>query len=116
VEEGREQKLYLTIGEVSRLLGVRPSTLRYWERQFEQLRPHRSSSGRRLYRREDLRVLRLLKRMLREEGVTIRGARSRLAQELAAPPASGEPGQLHGVLQEVLGELRELRELLRRPL
>jgi len=110
MDERWNHRLYLTIGEASRLLGVRPSTLRYWERRFEELRPHRSRSGRRLYRREDLQVLKLLKQMLREEGVTIRGARSRLAQELAGPPGGG--GQLQDVLQEVLGGLRELQALL----
>lgn len=67
-------KLYFRIGEVASLVGVDAHVLRYWESEF-RMKPHRSSSGQRLYRKQDLSRFFRIKRLLHDEGYTIAGAR-----------------------------------------
>jgi DNA-binding transcriptional MerR regulator len=71
-------KLYFRIGEVAQLVGVDSHVLRYWESEFK-MRPHRSNSGQRLYRKQDLARFFRIKHLLHDEGYTIAGARKALA-------------------------------------
>jgi len=90
-----EGKLYYRIGEVSRITGVKPYVLRYWESEFRWMAPGKSRSQQRLYRQRDIDVILLIKKLLYEERFTIAGARKRLrelgvarAGESAAPQAA----------------------------
>ncbi|HNQ59262.1 MAG TPA: MerR family transcriptional regulator [Bacteroidales bacterium] len=74
----KKQHLYYTIGEVSRMLDVNPSTLRYWEKEFDGIHPYRNRKGTRFYHTEDVETLRLIKYLLKERGFTIAGARDYL--------------------------------------
>ena len=71
-------KLYFRIGEVSKLIGVEPYVLRYWESEFPDIKPSKSKSGQRLYKRRDVEMLLKIKELLYEERYTINGARKRL--------------------------------------
>ena len=73
-EDSIPDKLYFRIGEVSELVGVEPHVLRYWETEF-RMRPHRSSSGQRLYRKRDIGRFLRIQKLLHSEGFTIAGAR-----------------------------------------
>ena len=75
-----EDKRYFRIGEVSRIIGVEPYVLRYWESEFPQIRPSRADSNQRTYQRKDLEVILEVKRLLYEERLTIEGARQRLRE------------------------------------
>lgn len=81
-----EQK-YFKIAEASTLLGVKPHVLRYWETEFPQIRPYKSKSGQRLYRRRDFEALKHIHKLLYQERYTIAGARQalRLMYENDAP-------------------------------
>lgn len=72
-------KLYFRIGEVSRLTGVKPSVLRFWETEFPQLNPKKSGTNQRLYRRRDIETVLEIRRLLWEKRFTIEGARAELA-------------------------------------
>ena len=72
---------FRSIGEVAKLVGVAPHVLRYWETQFSQLNPMKRRDGRRYYRPDDVRLVAGLCEILREEGLTIRGARKMLAKD-----------------------------------
>lgn len=74
LEAGIPDKLFFRIGESAELVGVEPHVLRYWESEF-RMRPQRSSSGQRMYRRKDLSRFFQIKRLLHDEGYTIAGAR-----------------------------------------
>jgi DNA-binding transcriptional MerR regulator len=76
-------KLYFRIGEVAELVGVEPHVLRYWETEF-RMRPHRSSSGHRLYRKKDIQRFLRIRKLLHTEGFTIAGARKALTDGAAA--------------------------------
>ena len=102
---GGDEKKYFRIGEVSRLTGVEPHVLRYWEQEFPEIRPKRVRN-RRLYRKEDLELLRLIKELLHSQGFTIQGARRRLRElkrEGPSPPS---------LLAEIRAELQRILELL----
>jgi len=76
-----DDKRYFRIGEASRIIGVEPYVLRYWESEFSQVRPERADSNQRTYQREDLENLLTVKKLLYEEKMTIEGAKRRLRQE-----------------------------------
>ena len=71
-------KIYFRIGEVSRITGVKPYVLRYWESEFRWMSPQKSRSKQRLYRRRDIEMILLIRRLLHQERYTIAGARKRL--------------------------------------
>ncbi|RCW84137.1 MerR family transcriptional regulator [Paracoccus lutimaris] len=75
---------FRSIGEVSRLVGVAPHVLRYWESQFAQLSPVKRADGRRYYRPDDVRLAAGLCQVLREEGLSIRGAKRLISADRGA--------------------------------
>jgi DNA-binding transcriptional MerR regulator len=71
-------KLFYKIGEVSRIVGVEPYVLRYWETEFPFLKPRKNKSGQRVYIKKDVEFLLYIKRLLYQERYTIEGVRKRL--------------------------------------
>src|ERR1700761_5547747 len=84
-------KLYFRIGEVARLCSVEPYVLRFWETEFAQLRPNKSGTGQRLYRKRDVELALRIKRLLYSEGYTIAGARQVFAAESREPQKKKQP-------------------------
>ncbi|HJT69314.1 MAG TPA: MerR family transcriptional regulator [Terriglobales bacterium] len=74
-------KLYFRIGEVSDLCRLPAYVLRFWETEFPQLKPVKSSTGQRMYRQKDVEAVLRIKKLLYEEGFTIAGARQQLRAE-----------------------------------
>jgi DNA-binding transcriptional MerR regulator len=74
------EKIYFKIGEVSEIVGVEPYVLRYWETEFELLKPAKAPSKHRLYKKRDVELLLEIKRLLYTEGFTIEGARKKLKE------------------------------------
>lgn len=101
-------KPYFRIGQVARLLKVEPHVLRYWESVFPQLQPVRAPSRQRLYRRRDVEMLIVIKRLLHQQGFTIAGARRHL-ERLNDPQSEGQPDLL---ATEVAQELRDILKLI----
>lgn len=77
-------KMFFRIGEVAELVGVEPHALRYWESEF-RMRPQRSSSGQRMYRRRDVEKFFRIQQLVHEQGFTVQGARKALAEGRTAP-------------------------------
>ncbi len=73
-----QERLYYRIGEVSRITGIKPHVLRYWESEFKVIKPHKGVSLQRLYRRKDLDLILKIKKLLYEEGFTISGAKKKI--------------------------------------
>jgi len=121
-------KLYFRIGEVSRLAGIKPYVLRFWETEFSVLMPKKSGSGHRLYRRKDVEAVLEIKRLLYEKRFTIEGARKFLEGRGkpaagAAPPPARKPREqaalfpepaAAGMIEEIRQELRAILQLLHR--
>ena len=72
-------KRYFTISEVGRLCAVKTYVLRYWEQEFPQLKPAKRRGNRRYYQRQDILLIRQIKKLLYEDGFTIEGARTQLS-------------------------------------
>lgn len=104
-------KRYYRIGEVSRITGVKAHVLRYWESEFRWMAPVKSRSQQRLYRKRDIEVILLLKRLLHEERFTIAGARKRL-RELGVAKALEAPQLDLGLEIDHLARYRRIREEL----
>lgn len=73
-------KRYFTIGEVSELCGVKAHVLRYWEQEFNQLKPVKRRGNRRYYQHHEVLLIRRIRELLYEQGFTISGARNRLSE------------------------------------
>lgn len=103
-------KLYYRIGEVAGLLKVNTSVLRFWETQFEQLRPQKAKNGQRLYSRSDLELARQIQQLLYHEKLTIAGAKARITPSRKVD-AAGE-GEVAKLLRTIKQELQDLRNIL----
>lgn len=77
-EEPVAKKFYYTMGEVCELLDVAPSLIRYWHSEFEEIKPIKNKKGNRLFRPQDLEVIKLIYHLLKERGFTIQGAKDYL--------------------------------------
>jgi DNA-binding transcriptional MerR regulator len=96
-------KLYFKIGEVAKLVGVKPYVLRYWETEFSIVRPGKTRSKHRLYRRKDVETLLEIRRLLYAERYTIEGAKRRLRE--SGRPATEPPEKVSREL--LLGRVRD---------
>jgi DNA-binding transcriptional MerR regulator len=102
-----EGKRYFRIGEVSRIIGVEPYVLRYWESEFPQIRPLRADTNQRTYQRRDLEIILEIKRLLYEEKLTIEGARQRLKK---SEPGAALPDR--AFIEELKTELEDILKIL----
>ena len=105
-------KSYFRIGEVSRLLGVKPYVVRYWESEFKTVRPIRTRSDQRLYRHKDVEELLMIRKLLYEENFTINGARKQLQKMQGEETATGWDRR-EELLDEIERGLRMIREMIR---
>ena len=101
-------KLYFKIGEVTDITGLAGYILRFWESEFKNIRPGRSESGQRLYRKKDIEEILKIRHLLYDKKFTIQGAKKHLQSEhpqkhKPAPPLTAE--ELHR-------ELKSIRDLL----
>ena len=103
-----ENKKYFRIGEASRIVGVEPYVLRYWESEFSQIRPQRADSNQRTYQKQDLETLVEIKRLLYEEKMTIEGARLRFKGEKKPEKTA----TLNPDVEEIKTELRQILKIL----
>jgi DNA-binding transcriptional MerR regulator len=112
-------KLYFRIGEVSRLCGLPSYVLRFWETEFPQLKPSKSGTGQRMYRKQNVENVLHIKKLLYDQGFTIAGARQQLRAEVkrkqtplpfTVPAANrAELKQVRQGLKEILGILTSRR-------
>ena len=99
-------KIYFKIGEVSKLAEVPASVLRFWETEFSQIRPKRTASGQRLYRRREIELVLLIKDLLYNKKFTIQGAKRHLKTQ-----DKRTKGQSVS-LDDIRTELESIRNLL----
>lgn len=96
MRESIVKKAYYSIGEVCDLTGLKPHVLRYWESQFDILRPTKNRAGNRVFRPKDIELVMLVKNLLYEQKYTIEGANQKLLD-------MRKEGELEGGQHEVLG-------------
>ena len=118
-------KRYFTIGEVAELCDVKPYVLRYWEREFTQLRPVKRRGNRRYYQHHEVLMIRRIRELVHLQGLSIDDARREL-QRVVHPARTPKPAEIvaadaerisdRQLLAAVAAELRAIRNLLDQPL
>ncbi len=119
----QREKLYYSITEVGELTELKPHILRYWETEFPFLRPKRNRAGNRAYRKKDIEMIQLIKKLLYDDGYTIEGAKNKIRQmrksvhEEKTKEVVKEKGldldSLLELLKIIRDELVEIEKLLR---
>ncbi len=77
-KEKETEKLYYTIGEVAKMFDVNTSLIRFWEKEFEIIRPQKNKKGDRLFTKADIENFRVIYHLVKERGYTLQGAREKL--------------------------------------
>ncbi len=102
-------KLYFKIGEVSKIAGVAPSVIRFWETEFTRINPKRTPSGQRLYRKHEIEHILTIKHLLYARKFTIQGAKRQLR---TLDGKNRSHSALPRALDEIRSELKSIRNLL----
>ncbi|TKJ41687.1 MerR family transcriptional regulator [candidate division LCP-89 bacterium B3_LCP] len=113
----KSDKLYYTIGEVGKIAGLPTSVLRFWETEFEGLRPHRNRSGKRLYKQAEIDGVLQIKKLLYEDRFTIEGARSFLKQNRSSEGSDSQNGasvqdKMKVTAEEIKQDIEDILDIL----
>ncbi len=113
MEEKAIKKLYYSIAEVSKITALKPYVLRYWETEFSEIRPAKNRAGNRIYKKNDIRIILLIKKLLYQQKYTIEGAKQRLLKLKEAQHGKTQMSLSKLKSDEVIEEIRiELQEIL----
>ena len=104
-----QEKIFYSIKEVADMFDVNQSLLRYWEKEFPSINPHKTNKGTRQYRKEDIEEIRLIHYLVKEKGMTIPGAKQKLKENRDTVVQTGE---IVNSLKEIRKELLELKAVL----
>jgi DNA-binding transcriptional MerR regulator len=105
-------KFFFRIGEVSKLTGVEPHVLRYWETEFKSLRPKKNKAGQRVYKKKDVLLILQIKELLYKQKYTIAGAKKRIESEQELTELTDSHPGIKETLRDVKAELKEVLEML----
>ena len=103
------EKLYYSISEVSKMLNLTASNLRFWEKEFRQLRPRRNAGGTRFYTQEDIDIIKQIQFLIEDQNLTLEGVRQKLSQK---KDKVAKQQEIMERLQRVRKELRGLSKAL----
>lgn len=98
----RIEKVFYSISEVADMFGVNQSNIRFWENEFDILKPHKNAKGNRMFTPEDIENLKIIYHLLREKGMTIKGAKKKLKEN--------KEDTVQNI--EVISRLQEIRQIL----
>ncbi len=101
-KETKVEKLYYSIGEVAEMFDVNTSLIRFWEKEFDIIKPHKNKKGNRLFTPKDVENFHLIYHLVKEKGMTLRGAQKKLKEN--------RDDTIHDF--EVVSRLKEIRALL----
>ncbi len=109
------EKNFFRIGEVSRITGLKPHVLRYWETEFKMIRPLKTRSQQRIYQRRDVELLIQIKRLLYDKKYTIAGARQVLKREVEKrrEEEKAPKSKLKETLDNLKEELTDIKDILK---
>ena len=101
-KKAESSRIYYSIGEVARMFNVNTSLIRFWEKEFDVLRPHKNKKGNRLFTRKDVDHLHTIYHLVKERGYTLKGAKEKLKKD---------PDEIRKDI-EVIKTLDKLRDFL----
>lgn len=103
------EKLYYSIGEVAQAFGVNASLIRFWEKEFDEIRPKKNAKGNRKFTPQDIKYLQLIYHLVKERGFTLEGAKVHLKEEKKKTLSNFE---IIRKLQHIRAELEKIKEQL----
>ncbi|HAN79360.1 MAG TPA: MerR family transcriptional regulator [Bacteroidales bacterium] len=106
--ENKIEKLYYTIGEVAEIFDVNTSLIRYWENQFDIIKPHKNKKGNRMFTARDIENFHLIYNMVKERGMTLKGAQKKLKENREDTINSFEIIKSLKHIREMMLEIKEL--------
>jgi DNA-binding transcriptional MerR regulator len=101
------EKRYYSIGEVAQMLQVNPSLIRFWEQEFDSLKPRKNRKGNRLFTPQDLEQLKLIYYLVKERGFTLKGAREKLRHNKDDTAQNARVVERLHQIKQALAELRD---------
>ncbi|HKM93238.1 MAG TPA: MerR family transcriptional regulator [Prolixibacteraceae bacterium] len=107
--QSKIEKHFYTTSEVAEMFGVNASLIRFWEKEFKNINPHKNKKGNRLFTKEDIEQVRLVYHLVKERGMTLKGARLKLKQN---PDDTIQEHEIVKRLQQVKALLLEIKEEL----
>jgi DNA-binding transcriptional MerR regulator len=96
------EKVFFSIGEVAEMIGENQSLIRYWENQFDALKPHKNKKGTRLFTKDDIEMVKLIHYLVKQRGLTLKGAKQKLKEN--------KEGAIHNY--EIVKRLKTIKEEL----
>jgi DNA-binding transcriptional MerR regulator len=106
-KETKIEKLYYSIGEVSKMLEVPVSTVRFWENEFVVLKPMKNKKGNRLFTPADIKNLKIIHHLLKEEGMTLSGVKRRLSEKWGDADYKFEINESLQKIKSILLEIKD---------
>jgi DNA-binding transcriptional MerR regulator len=106
-KEKKVEKLFYPIGEVAGLLGVPVSTVRFWENEFDILKPMKNKKGNRLFTPGDIKNLKIIHQLVKEKGMTLAGAKKQLSEKWDETDYKYQISQSLQNIKELLLEIRD---------
>jgi DNA-binding transcriptional MerR regulator len=106
-KEKKIEKLYYSIGEVAEMLEVPVSTVRFWENEFEALKPMKNKKGNRLFTQSDVKNLRIIHHLLKDEGMTIAGVKKKLTEKWVETDYKFEINESLQKIKSILLDIRD---------
>lgn len=104
-----QEKIWYGIGETAEALGVPASTLRFWEKEFDMIKPRKNGKGDRFYSKNDIAILRTIQYLTKVKGYTLQGAKSALKTNFMK---EAETAAVVGTLMQIKDKLLEIKKLL----
>jgi len=104
-------KIYYSISEVAGMVGEEAYVLRFWEKEFPQLRPKKNRAGNRVYQAKDIERVMRIKKLLHEDGYTIDGAKNLLKRDGGAAGTDPRAGTVKAILREIRTEIENILKL-----
>ena len=106
-KEKKVEKLYYSIGEVARMFNVNTSLIRYWEKEFDIIKPGKNKKGNRLFTKEDVENFHIIYHLVKERGLTLKGAKMKLTENREDTINNFEVVKSLNDIKEILLEIRE---------
>ena len=104
-----QEKIWFGIGETAEALGVAASTLRFWEKEFDMIKPRKNKKGDRFYSKNDIAILRTIQYLTKVKGYTLQGAKSAIKNDFMK---EAETAAIVSTLLEIKGKLLKIKKLL----
>lgn len=111
-EKEETKKLFYTISEVSEMFDLNASTIRFWEKEFEQLKPNKNKKGNRTFTQKDIDNLGRIVELVKQQGFTIQGAKEQLKKGHTSPSSTDVKGDVVSKLKEIREKLIDIKDKL----